>query len=153
MALDSAPVFQPATGGDVADLLVMMEALYRNDGHSFDAAMAERATRSLLDSPTWGHIWLIQQDGRSIGYVVLTFGFSLEFGGRDALLDELFILEPYRSRGLGRQALQFVFDHCRREGIRALHLEVLLGNDKAAAIYSQFGFEPDTRQLMTKWLD
>jgi diamine N-acetyltransferase len=153
MALDSAPVFQPATAGDVTDLLVMMEALYTNDGHSFDAAMAERATRSLLDSPTWGHIWLIQQDGRSIGYVVLTFGFSLEFGGRDALLDELFILEPYRSRGSGRQALHFVFDHCRREGIRALHLEVLLGNDKAAAIYNRFGFERDTRQLMTKWLD
>jgi hypothetical protein len=81
MALDSAPVFQPATAGDVTDLLVMMEALYTNDGHSFDAAMAEQATRSLLDSPTWGHIWLIQQDGRSIGYVVLT-SFSIIAGGK-----------------------------------------------------------------------
>jgi GNAT superfamily N-acetyltransferase len=152
MPLTPNPVLQAATHQDVEALLVMMEALYANEGHSFDAALAERATRNLLDSPMWGHIWLIQRDGRPVGYVVLTFGFSLEFGGRDALLDELFILEPYRSQGLGRQALQFVFDQCRREEIRALHLEVLLGNDKAAAIYSRFGFEPDTRQLMTKWL-
>jgi len=153
MASSPDPVFRPATSEDVAALLVMMEALYANDGHSFDAATAERATRSLLDSPAWGHVWLIQREGNAAGYVVLTFGFSLEFGGRDALLDELFILEPYRSQGLGRQALQFVFDYCRRENIRALHLEVLLGNDTAAAIYSRFGFERDTRQLMTKWLD
>lgn len=153
MASSPNIAFQPATSADVAALLAMMEALYANDGHSFDTAMAERATRDLLDSPAWGHIWLIQRDGSSVGYLVLTFGFSLEFGGRDALLDELFILEPYRSQGLGRQALQFVFDCCRREGIRALHLEVLLGNDRAATIYSRFGFERDTRQLMTKWLD
>lgn len=153
MASSPNIAFQPATSADVAALLAMMEALYANDGHSFDMAMAERATRDLLDSPAWGHIWLIQRDGSSVGYLALTFGFSLEFGGRDALLDELFILEPYRSQGLGRQALQFVFDCCRREGIRALHLEVLLGNDRAATIYSRFGFERDTRQLMTKWLD
>jgi GNAT superfamily N-acetyltransferase len=153
MPLTPNPALRAATHEDVELLLVMMAALYANEGHSFDAAMAERATRKLLDSPMWGHVWIIQRDGRPAGYVVLTFGFSLEFGGRDALLDELFIVEQYRSQGIGRQALEFVFDYCRREGIRALHLEVLLGNDKAAAIYSRFGFERDTRQLMTKWLD
>jgi GNAT superfamily N-acetyltransferase len=151
--MNPTPVFQPATTEDVAALVGMMEALYRNDGHAFDAARAERATLALLNSPSWGHIWLIQRDGISVGYVVLTFGFSLEFGGRDALLDELFILEPHRSQGLGKQALEFVFDYCRTEKIRALHVEVFLGNDKAAAIYSRSGFERDTRQLMTKWID
>ncbi len=146
-------VFQQAGVNDVDLLLTMMEALYRHDGHPFDTVQARRATHSLLESPLFGNIWLIRLGEEVIGYFVLTFGFSLEFGGQDALLDELFIAEPHRSKGFGKQALQFAFDHCRKRAIHALHLEVLTGNEKAAAIYGRFGFRQDDRRLMTKWLD
>lgn len=153
MQLNNALLFQPATVADADRLVAMMEALYRHDDHPFDATQARRATLSLLGSPVFGRIWLICQAEEVVGYMVLTFGFSLEFGGRDALLDELFIAEPHRGKGFGRQTLQFAFEHCRNEGIRALHLEVLTGNDTAAAIYNRFGFKQDDRRLMTKWLD
>ncbi len=131
----------------------MMRALYLHDDHRFNVVQARRATLALLASPILGNIWLIRLPEEVIGYLVLTFGFSLEFGGRDALLDELFIAEPHRNNGFGKQALQFAADYCRKAAIHALHLEVLTGNDKAAAIYSRFGFEQDDRRLMTKWLD
>lgn len=131
----------------------MMQALYEHEAHPFDVLQARGATLALLSSPIFGNIWLLRREKEYVGYLVLTFGFSLEFGGRDALLDELFIVEPHRSKGLGRQALQFVFAHCREQGIHALHLEVLSGNDTAPVIYSRFGFNLDDRKLMTKWLD
>lgn len=149
----NALVFQRASAEDVDLLLPMMEALYLNDEHPFNASGARRATQALLEAPVYGGVWLMCLAEELIGYLVLTFGFSLEFGGRDALLDELFVTDPYRSKGFGRQALQFAFDLCRREGIHALHLEVFTGNDAAAAIYSRFGFKQDDRMLMTKWLD
>lgn len=144
---------RPASTGHADLLLAMMEALYLHDEHPFNAVQARRATLALLESPPFGSIWLIHLGEEIIGYLVLTFGFSLEFGGRDALLDELFITEPHRNQGFGRQVLQFVFDYCREQAIHALHLEVLTGNDTAAAIYSRFGFQLDDRRLMTKWLD
>ena len=130
----------------------MMEKLYLHDSHPFNIQEARRATLALLETPVFGSIWLLKVGEEAVGYMVLTFGFSLEFGGRDALLDELFIAETYRGSGLGKQALSFVFDHCRKHGIRALHLEVLMGNDTAAAIYARSGFQKDDRHLMTKWL-
>ncbi len=153
MTTGSLLAFQPATLDDIEVLAKMMEALYRHEGHPFDAAQARRATRRLLELPAFGAIWLLRHDNETVGYAVLTFGFSLEFGGCDALLDELFIVESHRRKGLGQQALRFIADRCREKKIRALHLEVLSGNDKAAAIYRRFGFEEDTRRLMTKWLD
>lgn len=130
----------------------MMEDLYLNDSHAFNREAARRATLSLFETPVFGSIWLLKLGEEPVGYMVLTFGFSLEFGGRDALLDELFVTETYRGLGLGKQALNFAFDHCRKQGIRALHLEVLTGNNTAAAIYARSGFQKDTRSLMTKWL-
>jgi len=130
----------------------MMENLYSHDSHAFDMKGARRATFALFETPLFGSIWLLKLGEEPVGYMVLTFGFSLEFGGRDALLDELFVAETYRGLGLGKQALNFAFDHCRKHGIRALHLEVFTGNDAAAAIYARSGFQRDNRSLMTKWL-
>lgn len=130
----------------------MMKDLYSHGSHPFSAEGARRATLALLEGPLFGNVWLLKVAEEVVGYMVLTFGFSLEFGGRDALLDELFINEKYRGSGLGKQALHFAFEHCKEAGIRALHLEVLTGNDTAAAIYMRSGFKKDDRQLMTKWL-
>jgi GNAT superfamily N-acetyltransferase len=145
-------LFQAANAEEIETLLAMMRELYSHDSHPFSVERARCATLALLATPIFGNIWLLKMAEEVVGYMVLTFGFSLEFGGRDALLDELFITETYRGSGLGKQALHFVFEHCRKAGIRALHLEVLTGNDTAEAIYARAGFQKDHRRLMTKWL-
>jgi hypothetical protein len=40
-----------------------------------------------------GQVWVLVRDHQPAGYMVITFGYSLEFGGRDAFIDELFV-EP-----------------------------------------------------------
>jgi ribosomal protein S18 acetylase RimI-like enzyme len=95
---------------------------------------------------------LIRVNDATAGYLVLTFGFSLEFGGRDALIDELYVRENFRGRGLGRASLVLAAEVCREEGIRALHLEVDRVNTRAQGVYRQAGFRDHDRYLLTKWL-
>ena len=106
-------------------------------------ACARRASiDALLAMPAQGRILLVQsRDGEIAGYAVIAFGFSLEFGGRDAFLDELFIREACRGQGIGSAALSAVCAWARHEGLCALHLEVERDNKAAKALYTRTGFE------------
>ena len=51
-----------------------------------------------------------------VGYIVLTIGFSFEFHGHDAFIDELYIDAAHRRRGFGRQAVEFLEKKAREIG-------------------------------------
>jgi GNAT superfamily N-acetyltransferase len=90
----------------------------------FDEAAARQALEKILRDHSLGGVWLIQDGDEAIGYVVLTLGDSLEYHGRDAFVDEIYICESHRGRGIGAQAIKFVEKICRSLDVRALHLEV-----------------------------
>lgn len=117
----------------------MMRQLYAGDGLPFPDA-APDALRLLLRDPTWGRCMILCDQGRSVGYFVLGFGFSLEFGGRDAFLDELYLLPEARGRGFGKAALTHAIDLCRTLGVKALHLETKKSNAAAQKLYRSAGF-------------
>jgi len=146
------PVFEPATSDEIEMLVAMMRELYAYDGLAFDEAIARRALMGVIDNETFGRVFLIRLGNEVAGYAVLTFGYSLEFHGRDAFVDELYLRNKYRGRGIGKRALQFLTEVCANEGVSALHLEVERENTSAQAVYRKFGFEDHDRYLMTKWL-
>jgi hypothetical protein len=47
-----------------------------------------RSIASLLQNKSLGEIWLIRSLGSSIGYIAVCYSYSIEFGGRDAFVDE-----------------------------------------------------------------
>lgn len=144
--------FKPADVAD-ADLLVeMMRAFYEFDHIPFDEPDGRAALMQLISDDRLGRVYLIRSGGEVIGYFVLTFGFSLEFKGRDAFVDELFLRETSRGRGIGRRALAFAEEHCRDAGVRAMHLEVERANINAQGLYRRAGFKDHDRYLMTKWI-
>ena len=95
-------------------------------------------------------MWIIHLGGAAVGYIVLTLSYSLEFDGRDAFVDELYVEEGYRGRGVGGLALRLAADTCQTMGIRALHLEVGRENLRARAVYEKAGFEDRNNHLLTK---
>lgn len=140
-------------GPDREELLLdLMAEFYASEHLVYDREVASRALRDLWTHPVFGRIYFIAVEGEPVGYVALTFGFSLEFQGRDALVDELYIREGSRRLGLGSACLQKLDDICRAEGVRALHLEVDRGNLMAKAWYHRMGFEDHNRHLLTRWL-
>lgn len=130
-------------GGEI-DALVA--AFHRHEGVSMRAQARRASIDKLLEMPGQGRILLIRTDrGETVRYAIMAFGFSLEFGGRDAFLDELFVAEDSRGQGIGKAALQAVCKWAQREGLCALHLEVERDNSPAKALYTQIGFEDRNR--------
>jgi ribosomal protein S18 acetylase RimI-like enzyme len=85
--------------------------------------------------------------------VVLTVSFSFEYRGRDAYIDELYIAEEHRGRGIGRRAMAYVEKMARELGVNAMHLEVSRDNTAALELYRRIGYVDHGRYLMTKWLE
>ena len=145
--------FRPAGEADVPELLRLMAALYDEDGAvRLDIAAAEQALRQLLALPEAGAVWVAETAGRAIGYVAVTYGFSLEYHGRDAFIDELYVAPEHRGRGIGRAAIAVAEAACRVRGVRALHLEVERANVRAETLYRRAGFLDQDRRLMTRRL-
>ena len=148
-------LIREATLQDEATLLPMMRLLAEQEPGKihFDEAIARATFRQFLSLPAFGRVWLLSQGNLTVGYVVLTLGFSFEFHGHDAFIDELYIDPGFRRRGFGRQAVAFVEKKARAMGVNAIHLEVDHGNDPAFELYRRTGFEDHDRFLMTKWLN
>lgn len=151
------PLEQPAPRlartADVEALLELVRAFHAEDGHPYNRAVVDEALHGLLTQPARGCIWVLEADAQLVGYLVLGYGYSLEFHGVDAFVDELYLSEQYRGRGWGKRLLRHAEREARAAGVRALHLEVTRGNRHAQDLYERLGYRDHERFLMTKWLD
>jgi GNAT superfamily N-acetyltransferase len=145
-------LFQLLSDQELPALLEMMREFYAQQEMRFDEPAASRAVTSALNDPGLAQIYLIFRGTELAGYFALTFCFSLEFHGRFALFDEIYLREPYRRQKLGKAVVAFTEDLCRKAGVKALRLEVGLENHGAQSLYRATGFKVDERNLMTKWL-
>jgi len=144
------PQFRRAKQCDADVLLEFMRAYYAFDGHAFDRQKASEALTALLRDANLGRVWVILDGDEPVGYLVLCFGYSLEWLGRDAFIDELYLGEEYRGRGWGRKTMEFVEEEARKAGVRTLHLEVVQQNSTALEVYRRLGFREHTSTLLSK---
>lgn len=144
-------VFRPAGYDDLRQLLKFVRKFYAIDNYKFVEPAAMGALASMIADRSMGRVWLIEreQDHVPLGYMVLAFTFSLEYHGRSAMLDELYIDDKWRGHGLGKQAVEFVVHSCRELGVRGLHLEVERSNVAAQKLYRTYGFSDRGRYLWT----
>ena len=139
-----------ATPADLPDVLPRTRALNAHEGITVAPDALEAALRTLLAEPAHGGVWLIENP-TLIGYAIVTFGYDLEFAGRDAWLTELWIDEDSRNTGAGAAALALLDAELRPLGVRALHLQVRPENP-ALRLYERAGFERSPRLILTRRL-
>jgi ribosomal protein S18 acetylase RimI-like enzyme len=144
--------FEPAGQADADALLHMARAFHLEDGHTLDAA-GEMAVLQIAKGEPFARAWIAWLAGEAIGYVVVTLGYSIEYGGRDGFIDDLYLVPAVRGRGYGRQLLRFALSQAAALGIRTLHLEVETANENATRLYRSSGFAPTGRTLMRCRLD
>ena len=150
--MTTEPSFRLAAESDTAALLRFMEAYYAFDGHGFDEQKASVALTTLLRDDNLGRVWLILDGEAPVGYVVICFSYSLEWLGRDAFVDEFYLLPEYRGRGWGRKTMVFVENAARSLNVRALHLEVVRQNAAALQVYRKLGFKDRESTFLSKWI-
>ena len=144
--------YEIATLAHLPALLTLQESFYAIDNYPFYRPKAEGVMRHFLQTPSLGIIWVIKQklDDEPIGYVALTYCYSFEFGGQIAFLDELYLKEYYRGKGLGTQILGYALERAQELDLQVLHLEAERQNQAGKALYRKFGFRDHDRHLMTK---
>src|SRR4051794_31720964 len=89
---DVNPAFRLAQPSDLALLLAFMREFYAIDGYPFEEQDARAVLLRLIGDDSLGRVWPIMLGDEPVGYLVLAFGYSLEYRGRDAFIAELFVV-------------------------------------------------------------
>ena len=105
----------------------------------------------LLAGTPHGAAYLIGPRKGAVGYIIISFGYSVEMGGIAGFIDEFYIRTNVRGRGLDGEVLRSLMPALAGYGVKALRLEVGQDNEAAIRLYGKLGFEPhDNHQRMTR---
>jgi diamine N-acetyltransferase len=137
---------------DLDAMIPFVREFYQHFRYPYVEEQKRKVLKSLIADSSLGRALLINQNGKQIGYVLLTFSFSLEFNGPIAFIDELFIEPSGRQQGVGLRVLKQIEALCSGFGIQAVRLESEARNDRATALYARSGYHDHGRHLMTKQL-
>jgi ribosomal protein S18 acetylase RimI-like enzyme len=138
---------EPAGEADADLLLEMVRAFHQEEGRVFGTAGAA-AVAAIAGGEPLARAWIARRGDHVLGYVVITLGYSIEYGGRDGFIDDLYVVPGEREQGVGRALLRFAVARAMELGIGTLHLEVEAGNETAHRLYRSAGFEATGRRLM-----
>ncbi|WP_299653242.1 N-acetyltransferase [uncultured Tateyamaria sp.] len=131
----------------------LVAAFHAEEGIDLASDARGAGIQPLLDGIPHGAVYLIGPPRAPIGYVVITFGWSIEFGGMDGFVDEIFIRPGVRGRGIATEVLLSLPRALGEAGVKALHLEVGADNVTAQRLYTRAGFKlRDGYHLMTRML-
>lgn len=142
--------FVQATSFDVPKVLAFMEAFYAIDDYNFEETAARANVQKFINDEHLGRLWLLKLEEVAIGYLALAFGFSFEYGGRDAFIDEFYLGEGYRGKGHGTSVLKQLEAEASKLDVRAIHLEVESHNEAGKGLYKKSGYRTNGRILMTR---
>jgi len=140
-----------ATPSDADALLPMIRGLFGDESISFDEARTRPVLVRLLGDASLGRVTIATEVGTACGYAIVTWGFDLEYGGRDAFLTELWVEPEHRSGGLGGRLLRSVESAAREAGAGAIHLQVRPENP-AQRLYLRSGFGASPRLFLSRTL-
>lgn len=76
----------------------------------------------------------------AVGVAQLRFRASIWTGTEDAWLEDLFVVESERGRGVGRALAQGCIDRARERGCKRIQLDANEDNEGAIALYESLGF-------------
>ena len=141
-----------ARSADLPLLLPMMEDFNAGEHIPWERTRFEHAIAPLLHDDALGIVAIAGEPDRAKGYAIVTWGYDLEFAGRDAFLTELYVRPAVRGTGRGAHLLAWVENAARAAGAGALHLMVLPDNTAARRLYDRCGFAPPPRDLLSKLL-
>ncbi len=123
------------------DLPALLELM-----HEFDPATPESGVVPLLADDTHGVIWITDPLD---AYAVVTWGWSVESGGAEAILDEIYVRAP--NTGTGSALIEHLHGDCVARGIRRIFLETEAANADARRLYARHGYVAEDSVWMARW--
>jgi len=134
---------------DYKDLMQMIVSLYAEDaeGEQISEIKIKSTIAEFQENPQKINIYMFKNNDENIGYAILVFFWSNEFGGNIITIDELYVLKNYRGKGIAAEFLSYI------KGIKgtvALQLETTPSNLRALNYYKRLGFSPSQNTHLIK---
>jgi ribosomal protein S18 acetylase RimI-like enzyme len=85
--------------------------------------------------------YLLAGDGEPMGVAQVRYRWSVWWAAEDCWLEDLYVRDDARGRGVGRALAEAVFERARTRGCRRVELDVNTENTPALALYRSLGFE------------
>jgi len=133
-------ILAPAGAEHLSRLLPMVALLHEEMGVASTDTRRRAALEPLLRGTPLGSVWLCGPKMSPVGYAAVGFGWSISLGGPDATLDEFYIREAVRGRGMGAQALDALASELSRRGVVALHLRACTAGPRLQGFFTRRGF-------------
>ncbi len=133
--------FRACTEADLPMVQNHVLSLYREDplGMEIIPLKIQKTFQEFTRRPEKGRIIVFEIDNTVVGYAILVFFWSNEFGGDFIEVDELFVQSDYRNRGIGKAFFQSLEDNMKSKAV-ALALQTTPANERAIAFYKRMGF-------------
>ena len=106
----------------------------------FQPKKHQKLITKILQKPCLGEVWVAEEGDRLMGYLVVVFLMSLEYGGISAEIDELYVDRPERGRGVGKALLKAAGKFLSQQEIVQISLRVGKSNQAAMRFYQNLGF-------------
>ena len=145
-----------AGADDVEAVATAVEALLLElGGRRPERSDLETEVRAHLDDPDGASVLIAEADGKVVGVLSASWQRAIHVPGAYATIQDLWVDEAWRSRGVGAELVEAIASQARARGVG--RLEVGLPRETFAAIastesfYSRNGFEhlgPRMRRLL-----
>ena len=136
----SQPTVRKAVASDEPAIVALVDALA--DYEKLPRPTPEARTRLIHDmfGPTSRiDCFLAFADGYPVGYAIVLETYSSFLALPTLYLEDLFILEEYRQRGIGRALFKTALDEAKRRGCGRMEWTVLDWNQLAIDFYNKIG--------------
>lgn len=140
--------FRPLEPSQIESIIAMMQDFYAIDNYPIAIEVSKKLFQEFITNEHLGKSWLIYSEEELVGYVILTFVFSFEYQGRIAFIDELYLKETARGKGIGAKTLQFIKEQIPKLSLKLLYLEVEHHNENAQKLYLANDFKVHNRKLL-----
>jgi ribosomal protein S18 acetylase RimI-like enzyme len=130
-------------------LVEVVRRFHGKSGHAVGPGQAA-AIRDLCSDASLGRAWLLTDGRQDVGYSLAYWRHSIDYGGRVAVLDDLWIDAAFRGHGLGRRLLGAVLAEVSGVGARAVLVEADPADAPAMALYWRLGFAPKGTVLLVR---
>jgi len=74
-----------------------------------------------------------------VGYVIYYYTYSTYDGKRILFLEDIFVTESVRKKGVGKELFNFCLEEAKEQGCRELQWAVLTWNEDAIGFYERMG--------------
>ena len=102
-------------------------------------ATEEMLRRTLFGNPRFAEVLIAEEDGAPAGFALFFHSFSTFLGEPGIYLEDLFVREPMRGRGIGKALLARLARIARERGCGRVEWAVLDWNEPSIAFYRAMG--------------